>query len=188
MLFSIVSNVISVSSCKFQVTRFQKIWKIWQWPGPGSWRGGKQPGRWSPGGWRSCGWRGPISSTSRLWFRALWHLGGVGDSWPDAKDFALLVRMQKVRIFVCWTPICRFSLSLSAVLLCQFSCENHQCLIRIRLDWKCSHVQINSKRSLLLQFRNIIIIIIITTALLPTFLTFCPHISQRHVQWILVIY
>ena len=35
-----------------------------------------------------------------------------------------------------------------------------QCLIRIRLDWKCSHVQINSKRSLLLQFRNIIIIII----------------------------
>ena len=26
-----------------------------QWPGPGSWRGGEQPGRWSPGGWRSCG-------------------------------------------------------------------------------------------------------------------------------------
>ena len=22
-----------------------------------SWRGGKQPGRWSPGGWRSCGGR-----------------------------------------------------------------------------------------------------------------------------------
>ena len=26
-----------------------------QWPGPGSWGGGEQPGRWSPGGWRSCG-------------------------------------------------------------------------------------------------------------------------------------
>ena len=31
-----------------------------------------------------------------------------------------------------------FSLSLSVVFLCQFLCKTRQCLIRIRMDWKCS--------------------------------------------------
>ena len=49
------------------------LWPGWryparQWPGPGSWRGGEQPGRWSPGGWRSCGGRS-FNFYKKVWRR-----------------------------------------------------------------------------------------------------------------------
>ena len=79
-----------------------------QWPGTGSWRGGKQPGRWSPGGWRSCGGRGLITSTSRFLFQTSLHLVDVRDAWREAKDFMFIAENARSRNFDCWAPVCRF--------------------------------------------------------------------------------
>ena len=89
------------------------LWPGWryparQWPGPGSWRGGEQPGRWSPGGWRSCGGRGPISSTSRFWVQTSLHLVDVRDAWREAEGFAFIAENARIWIFDCWTSLGMF--------------------------------------------------------------------------------
>ena len=86
----------------------------WQWPGQGIWRGGEQPGRRSPGGWRSCGGRGPISSTTRFWFQAFWHLvrreglltrcqGHCVFSWNANQDVLLLNSNMSFFTFTFWS-------------------------------------------------------------------------------------
>ena len=59
------------------------LWPGWryparQWPGPGSWRGGEQPGRRSPGGWRSCGGRGPFFINIKI---GIWSILTFSEVW-----------------------------------------------------------------------------------------------------------
>ena len=119
------------------------LWPGWryparQWPGPGSWRGGELPGRWSPGGWRSSGGKGPSSSISRFQFQTSLHLVDVRDALREAEDLVSIAGNARIWIFDCWTPVWGVSLSLYIFFLCLFLCQYLQCLIRIQADWKYS--------------------------------------------------